>query len=1243
MPKKLNVSPNERIDIPDFLAGANDYTAESQKFHVERTLLDGRAQVLSGFRVEVDLLNAGVINVYNGNALDRSGQHVNDESDPETFQPVSLVDGVTSYVEIEFIEADDDTDSRAFWDPSLENVAPIPDGAEFLANVPTRITPTWRISRPVNTTAFAIDADPSSNKIPLVRLVRSGGVYVSPVPILEQPETVLLEDTLTGATQLRVATATHFSDDLTNYEITVDPAGVADVYNATLVNRVSNVLTLDITTVADYLAGTVIQASGKDASFIARRTFGVPDPTAHVDCTPRMFQGSEVRGAGFTGGDLDPASTALGERTDLEITNLKAYVDTLASQLLELKTGSNKYNVVNVAPPLAFDTANTPYHWYDRTPGILGSRTATVTVGDGIASFGDFNGTDTATIQQAVDALESGTAGTGTLFIKRGVYTLTTPVVLTKGVQVVGEGTTSTAIIGNSATEAAFEVADITAGVYRFAFSNIRFDNVGAYKTAIQITAATEYVEITSCRFTNAGILVDAASVVQHLHIRNCELRELSAFVASSQIDDLVIDGCKFYITTTAFNCVTLTDVLTAYVNNNTVISSAPLLAEATFFRMLGTASTRCQVNILNTRIDADSTAVRLFYTGGINSTHGSVTIDGVYLYGAAPHTQSFIDYNFARNFVVRNVVSNTLFQTDNTQTVCFIKYHQFEVSGAPRASTLLVDNVNLDSTTWGTFLSAGDYTDTKHAVVRDCVIRGFFYPITFGGSGTLRIRSCNIAGLVDGSYRSVHGVLVNNSVAFQQLDVVVEDTEFSYIGQTAANARVIYVVGATNSITNLVVTGCRFLAIGGPTNSVVAGIMHVGGSYNNISVTASTFLGLSSATSATLGIACSSVGGGSGTLSVCNNQFLGVGAGTPNETWVILVSTTVGDISSVQVHSNTFTGTTGLVSRAVYLTTSDVTGSISNVSIVNNHVIDTVGGTGTYGAIELQAKYLSNITVKDNTLDQQGNKYPTRTGSGTGIKLWASIEDGLFNNITVSGNQLVGTGVGNTGYRDGVAVTGALTGTDPTRVSNLTVKDNNISLGSLGTSYFVLVSVLKGSNVQVTNNHMNEEVATSARRGIYVGGAGSGINAFLENVRVNDNSAVGLDFMRTASSNCIELAYCKKFTANNNTVDWTLAADGGQSVVHNDLYFTGCSNGVVTGNTLLRRYSGGTTYNALTFDTDCTYIFAAINVIGGAAGAGGVAGHTVGDGVIALPGTPTQLDTVTAGAGMHRLNMDQA
>lgn len=155
----------------------------------------------------------------------------------------------------------------------------------------------------------------------------------------------------------------------------------------------------------------------------------VPGP----DYRDRMFQGDEIHGRALLQG-----TDSWTGRSDLSLKSIKDYVDYLSAQVAEMKWGwcnpweggDSKYRM---PPGLKTAFPANPRH-FDRAGGIQGARIASVTVGDGITSWGDFVGSSQDTLNAAINSLP---AGGGTVFVKDGNYYLATDWDITKPVSMV--------------------------------------------------------------------------------------------------------------------------------------------------------------------------------------------------------------------------------------------------------------------------------------------------------------------------------------------------------------------------------------------------------------------------------------------------------------------------------------------------------------------------------------------------------------------------------------------------------------------------------------------------------------------------------------------------------------------------------------------------------------------------------------------------------------------------------------
>src|SRR5512137_431282 len=110
MPKSVNVLPNLRVDIPDFEAQTADFANDLMKLWLERFVLDNWAAIVEGFRVEIadQTAHPGLFTIYNGLAIGRDGQLINNEDDLVAQRSATLAANATYYVEVEFVTTQSD-------------------------------------------------------------------------------------------------------------------------------------------------------------------------------------------------------------------------------------------------------------------------------------------------------------------------------------------------------------------------------------------------------------------------------------------------------------------------------------------------------------------------------------------------------------------------------------------------------------------------------------------------------------------------------------------------------------------------------------------------------------------------------------------------------------------------------------------------------------------------------------------------------------------------------------------------------------------------------------------------------------------------------------------------------------------------------------------------------------------------------------------------------------------------------
>ena len=197
MPKELNVSPNQRIDLEDFEYGTRTFTIDSLRAHVTRLMAGGYRGgfVLEGFRVEISsTLTDMFVNVTNGIALDRTGRLVTFEegdyflNNPLATKNINLLEASpTNYLMIEYTLANVDPQERAFWDPTYPaapvtdsggDTVPMPKGKEFDLSVVTRKAQSW--TPVISSTGFEDATDPNKIRIPVAIIpIDTGGPSVN--------------------------------------------------------------------------------------------------------------------------------------------------------------------------------------------------------------------------------------------------------------------------------------------------------------------------------------------------------------------------------------------------------------------------------------------------------------------------------------------------------------------------------------------------------------------------------------------------------------------------------------------------------------------------------------------------------------------------------------------------------------------------------------------------------------------------------------------------------------------------------------------------------------------------------------------------------------------------------------------------------------------------------------------------------------------------------------------------------
>ena len=454
MPKQLKISSNQRLDKDDLIYGTSTYPSSLQKHFIERIGIDNFSRIIEGFRVEVSGLN---VTIRNGVGFDRNGQIVNDEDTFSKAVTTTLGAGPTTYfIEVYFKLAAGDGEDRAFWDATYNNGADVsgdikPYGKEFSTQVNTRYTPTWDLYSPISTAAFNYIADPNTIRIPIAIVYTNAGSITTTTVV---PRTLLKEDTTAATTSIKCFNVREFPD-ATGYKVRIYKVGDDTTYlekTVTSIDKENGTLTFTGIGAgfANYRAGArVALYSGATVNLIPeRRTGAIPYATgASADARPRYFQRDEEVGFGAA---QDPYNNP--GRSDLAVNSEKIDKDYISALIREIKFGGMRgVDVGNLAPPSTFTAVP---RYFDPSPGILGAKTNTVSIGDGVNSFGDFNTTTSGSTVAAFTSAISACGYGGTIFLKKGTYSVASTINITSSVYIVGEDRDTTVIKATGAVPA---------------------------------------------------------------------------------------------------------------------------------------------------------------------------------------------------------------------------------------------------------------------------------------------------------------------------------------------------------------------------------------------------------------------------------------------------------------------------------------------------------------------------------------------------------------------------------------------------------------------------------------------------------------------------------------------------------------------------------------------------------------------------------------------------------------------
>jgi hypothetical protein len=466
MPDDVKIHAQERLDKDDAQAIA-DTGNDHLKQHDLRVLLSDRPVggfVLDGFRIALDLV-AATVTVYNGIAVDRDGQEIGDSESYIKSKNIVLTSDGTHYIMVEYRQDDTQTDARAFMDPTFDNGTdpsgdPRPQGREFTLQVPTRKHPTWQIV--TNKTGFPAQiADPYSAVtrsvlVPLATVEVFAGAIIGATQVSART-TILQEYTALGLPQedwVLVNDARLFAIGPVATVTLVDELGVVQGAGLPLATISQENNSLQITGIGalNPEIGWVIQSDSAATYLTYLLTGGATDQEFTL---PQVDQISEVafqQGLSFL---QDPDAPVAGTtvfpnvtttdvptaRTPQNIRDLGSFFWAMTSVVREMKFGaSSTIAAQRWADGLRTGTLNEVYNARidESSTGVgqvptyqtllrdreVANKEYITTVGDGVISFGDWNGVQGLhdlfvwLLAQEVAA----TTFSGKILIKEGTY-----------------------------------------------------------------------------------------------------------------------------------------------------------------------------------------------------------------------------------------------------------------------------------------------------------------------------------------------------------------------------------------------------------------------------------------------------------------------------------------------------------------------------------------------------------------------------------------------------------------------------------------------------------------------------------------------------------------------------------------------------------------------------------------------------------------------------------------------------
>lgn len=1002
MPKRLNIHPNERVDLVDFSVASSSYTTEKASFTLDRTYRDAFARFLRGFSVSFD---GNQITVFNGVAIDRSGEVLNNEDQANASRTVTLptTPSQAYYLEVLFTEAQTDTDGRAFWDPTFTNPSPVPSGRDFLLNVSTTWTPDWTVE--FNTTGFATSVNPNSRRIPLIQVKTGVSGLIDPGSAGFQFGTsvlssVMLEDVQSGTTSFRVVDPVAFRiGDAINVDALGSGLEAATVAN---IDYVNGIITLGGPLTNAHLAGSIIRRT-TGGTFLLQET-NPNDLVGRADVRKRMFQGDEIRGSALT---VDRDGLLPTDRSDLDVATIKDEVDFLSAQIRELKFGSLRSDTNQASLPVSYSALP---RYFDNAGGVAGARSFSITIGDGVNSFGDFNGLDELPFLTAAAFLQTLPVPGGSVFVKRGTYSFTGPVTLASSTTVVGEGRTSTFIINQSTTDPAFICSSAGPVV------NVTFKDMALQRTVL---ATTDVVEASTSgvrlSFEDCSLTGDIASPTAPTAVygrdslfRNIVLAGTSTAVRLQNCDfigtsgvaniqggtaDSVLNSCRFF----TGSALQLTSVTNLVLNGCSFITPTVLSASTS-------ASNVRVVNCTHTGTAASATAVIDLANSTDTLVQGfrSVSTQN----GTSAGTRGSI-VNFSGT-ATRALVTDSILRAGATSFVDGVRFGATSTTACAVRNSVVADCfaavIHQNSVAYST-LDVADVTVVPSASGR-C-----HYGVRIEHSATNRCDASvsDSRFFLDGSQATYtcFGVSVTGTSNHSDM-VKVADCSFGLLS-ASLNSSAVSVSGTSDVCKSISVVGCKLIAPNGApqasllrSNASSAVVMSGNSAADIVSSNAEVVSVSDSASVVFSNNNISDVISGAATIVLftdCSNVTANgnnVDITPAFSTEVFVHRTASGSSSNVAISNNNITlrHTASVTAYGVYV---DAASGITNGTVSHNRILSTGGGV------------LNGIRVDSTGTTEDvlvvGNSISESVANAATTPIFIDRVSGTFTNLVVNSN----------------------------------------------------------------------------------------------------------------------------------------------------------------------------------------------------------------------------------------------